>query len=457
MKDRKLLLIAMSGVRIKDPQLVEMGMTLPGFIERGNVIASLPSLSLLIVGACTPENWEIVYKEIDELNNEEISRIISSKYDLIAISTLTARILDTYKLADFLRSENLKVVIGGLHVSAMPSEAMQHADVVIQGEGELVWSKVIQDFEEDKLKPFYTSFEKGQSARPDDAIIPRYDLLNVNRYNRITVQASRGCPLHCLFCAASRTISSYKLKPIAHVEKELDAICAIWSSPFIELADDNTFVNKKWSKELIKTLSAYPIKWFTETDISVADDEELLELLAVSNCAQLLIGFESVSANSLNGLDTTNWKYRQLEHYVPKIQKIQSYGISVNGCFIFGFDADDENVFDDSKRFIQNSELSEVQVTILTPFPGTSLYKRLKEEARLIKDIYWDECTLFDVTFHPKKMSIADLQTGFRQLIKDLYCEDETRRRRKQFRQCVKLGRNKSSNHYSNQRDIGYE
>ena len=279
----------MSGVRVKDKELLELGMTLPGFVERSEVVASLPSLSLLTLAAFTPEHWEIVYKECDDIENYDSTWILDESFDLIAISSFSARILDGYKLADSLRQAGLKVVLGGLHVTALPEEASLHADAIVIGEGEPVWQTLLSDFENGSLKTVYDSKTLRKSFSLSDTLVPRYDLLDISQYNRLTLQTTRGCPLDCSFCAASRLLSNYKIKPLAQVEKELEAIFSLWPKPFIELADDNSFINKKWAKKLAKLFSAYPLRWFTETDISIAEDEELLELLALSRCTQVLI------------------------------------------------------------------------------------------------------------------------------------------------------------------------
>ena len=244
--------------------------------------------------------------------------------------------------------------------------------------------------------------------------------------------------MQCSFCAASRTISSYKKKPIAQVEKELNKIFEVWDRPFIELADDNTFVDKVWSKELLKLFANYKMKWFTETDISVAYDDELLELLAKSNCAQVLIGFETSKANGLKGIDKNDWKYKQFDNYLKAIDKIQSYGISVNGCFILGFDTDTKDTFKETEQFIKESNLSEVQITLLTPFPGTGLYKKLKQENRLLTENYWDKCTLFDVNFLPKNFSVEELENNFQELMSNIYSVAAVKERKNKFKQTLK-------------------
>ncbi len=425
----------MSGVRIYNKKLLELGLTLPGFVDRSKVIASLPSLGLLTLAAHTPDNWEIEYVELDEYSESDIENIIKNKPDIVAFSSLTARINETYTLSNRLRTHGITTVIGGLHVSALPLEAMQYADCIIQGEGEITWEVLLNDYENNNLQNLYSSLSNSKYTFHFNACkIPKYELLDINKYNRLTIQTTRGCPLNCNFCAASRTISSYKKKPIEQIEKELDKIFEVWDRPFIELADDNTFVDKKWSKELLKLFAKYKMRWFTETDISVAYDDELLELLAESNCAQVLIGFETSNIEGLNGIDRNNWKYKQFNNYLTAIDKIQSYGISVNGCFILGFDTDTKETFKNTEKFIKESNLSEVQITLLTPFPGTELYRQLKNEGRLLSDNYWDKCTLFDVNFIPKNFTPKELEDNFQELMLNLYAVDEVKRRKSKFR-----------------------
>ena len=207
MKTRRVLLLAMSGVRVKSDELRRLGMTLPGFIERGQVIASLPTLSLLTLAAHTPENWEVEYREIDELTDGAAAQIAAAGYDIVAISALTARILDAYEIADQLREAGVTVVLGGLHVTALPEEALAHADAIVVGEAELLWPELLSDFETGALRPRYSSMGSQRRFDLAQARVPRYNMLDVGRYNRLTLQTSRGCPLDCEFCGASRLIS----------------------------------------------------------------------------------------------------------------------------------------------------------------------------------------------------------------------------------------------------------
>lgn len=429
----------MSGVRIQNQALRELGLTLPGFIERGQVIASLPSLGLLTLAGATPPHWELSYHEVDDLG-DWAAEITALQPDVVAISSLSARVNDAYRLADQLRAAGITVVIGGLHASVRPEEAGMHADTVVVGPGERVWPKLLAEWEEGRLQKCYRHRDYGSddlSAVP----IPRYDLLDCDRYNRITLQTHRGCPHDCTFCGASRLISSYQRKPLCRVEEELDAIQAVWSQPFLELADDNSFVHKPYARDLARTLGRRNIRWFTETDISVADDPDLLELLAESGCAQVLIGLESPVPRDLIGMDRKDWKSRQADRYHDAIGRIQRAGVSVNGCFVLGLDEHDETCFDHVLNFVAGSGLAEVQVTVMTPFPGTELTAQLAAEGRLLKDEWWDECTLFDVVYRPARMSVSDLEDGFRTLVSRIYTEDMVAGRKSAFRSAMREGR----------------
>lgn len=424
----RLLLIALSGVRIVDPELRALGMTLPGFIERGQVIASMPSLGLLTIAGATPPDWEVIYAEVDALERDDVEALLEQQPDLVAISALTARADDAYTLIGWIQQRKIPTVMGGLHASALPEEVMLHADSVVIGQGEWVWPRVVADFEAGQLQKRYGAVLSPEAL--DTTPLPRWDLLDPARYNRLPLQTARGCPLDCSFCAASRMISPYKRKPLDRVRQELESILDIWPKPFVELADDNTFVNKKWGLELAQLLSEFPqIRWFTETDISVADDERLLDALADSGCAQVLIGLESVSETSLLDADSRQWKKRRRRQYVEQIARIQDAGISVNGCLVMGFDADTADSFAQTHEFIEESGLSEVQLTLLTPFPGTGLFHKLKQENRLLRPRFWDQCTLFDVTSQPKHMGAEQLRERFRELVGTVYSLEASQHR----------------------------
>lgn len=426
----KVGLVAMSGVRAANPELTAIGLTLPGFVERSKVIASLPSLALLTLAALTPPDVEVEYSEIEDLRAEPDP---VGDYDLVAIASYSAQILDAYRLADLYRARGVPVVMGGLHVSVLPEEARAHGAIPVVGEGEVTWPQVIADARRGRLAAEYRApaEEFDLAAAP----LPRYELLDPDRYNRITVQTCRGCPHRCEFCAGSILIApTYRVKPVERVIAEIRRIKELWPEPFIEFADDNSFVARQEAKALLRALQAEKVKWFTEADISIAEDEELLDLMRASGCRQVLIGLESPDASGLDGLELrSNWKHRRWSRYESAIRLIQSHGVTVNGCFVLGLDGHTEAVFDAVYDFVARTGLYEVQITVMTAFPGTPLYHRLQEQGRILDEGAWDKCTLFDVNHVPTGMSPERLQWGLVELAQRLYDRDFIDARRRRF------------------------
>lgn len=430
--------IAMSGVRAHNPELTQLGLTLPGFVNRNKIIASLPSLGLLTLAGLTPDRFEVAYHEMADL---KALPELPTDFDLVAISTFTAQFYEACAVADYYRARQIPVVMGGITVSSLREQAKEHCTSVVVGEGELLWPELLADFERGALKSFYVTDRQFDLA---NAPLPRFDLLDPQKYNRLTVQTSRGCPHKCDFCASSILLTPhYKLKPVEKVMAEIREIKRIWPKPFIEFADDNSFVHREHYKRLLAALAPENVRWFTEADVRVAADDELLARIRDAGCQQVLIGLESPCRTSLYGVELkNNWKLRQRDFYLEAIAKIQSYGITVNGCFILGLDGDTRDVFDGVLAFVRDSGLYEVQVTFLTPFPGTPLYGRLQREGRILRERAWERCTLFDINFQPKNMTIAELQAGFLRLAQQLYSAEETRQRRMRFKRQLKSSPN---------------
>ena len=427
----KIGFLAMSGVRAHDKKLLELGLTLPGFVERSKVIASLPSLGLLYLAARTPQGHEIHYYEAESDGGEPADVYTCA---LVAISTFSAQVFEAYAIADRLRKSGVLVAMGGLHVSVLPEEASLHCDYVVVGEGENVWPAVVEGACR-RAPP--AQFNSSSFAPVDVAAlpVPRFDILGKRPYNRYTIQTTRGCPWRCDFCASTVMLKvPYRRRPVDHVARDIRAVRDLHPQAFIEFADDNTFVNKRWGKDLCRSLSPLGVKWFTETDVSVGDDHELLGLMHEAGCRQVLIGFESPSAGALAGLEQkADRKAHWAPHYSAAIRTIQSAGIAVNACFILGLDGQSTDVFSEILNFVHEVNPFDVQITVLTPFPGTPLYDRLLAEKRILQPGAWQLCTLFDVNFQPAGMTPQELREGLYWLGERLYSEEATRERRKKF------------------------
>jgi Fe-S oxidoreductase len=422
----------MSGIRVCDTELLSLGLTLPGFVERSKTIASLPSLGLLTLAGMTPPNHELRYIEVADLNEVED---IPGNFDLVAISSYSAQIDEAYQLAERYEKHGVPVVMGGLHVTAEPEEASQYCTSVIIGEGEPCWLQVLEDAENDNLKPFYGT--RNSNFNLADSPIPAFELLDISKYNRLTVQTSRGCTHHCEFCASSILLTNqYKQKPVEKVLAEIERILTIWPHPFIEFADDNGMVNHAYWKELLQQLKGKKLRWFTESDLSIAEDTELLDLMRATGCAQVLIGLESPVKEALQGVELrADWKFKHFGFYKKAVRTIQSRGITVNGCFIIGLDGQGPDIFEQVFNFVKELELYEVQITILTPFPGTPLYERLKNENRLLEPRNWKKCTLFDINFKPANMTIDELHERLKKLAVELYSDEFTSWRRSTYKE----------------------
>jgi radical SAM superfamily enzyme YgiQ (UPF0313 family) len=418
-------LVAMSGVRVRTAELAALGVTLPGFVRRGRVIATLPSLGLLTVAGLTPPGHEVTYLEVDDLGAAEPL----PAFDLVGISSFTARIDAACALAGRFRRQGARVVLGGLHVSLCPAEALEHADAVVVGGAEGAWPRVVADAARGQLARLYAG-ARDRVFEPGLYAMPRFDLLAGRAYNRVTVQTSRGCPRACEFCAASLRITArYNQKPVERVIAEIRAARRHVAEPFFELADDNTFLDRRWAEAFLRAVTPERIRYFTETDASIADDPALCDRLAASGCRQVLIGFESPRPDDLAGLDPAGWKRQQAPRLRRVVDTLQSRGVSVNGCFILGLDAHTPDVFPAILDFVRGSGLAEVQYTVLTPFPGTPLHARLRREGRLLRERFWDRCTLFDVTFVPKRMTVEELEAGLRWLFRETYTRAATEAR----------------------------
>ena len=428
-------LVAMSAVRACDQELLKLGLTLPGFVERSKTIASLPSLGLLTLAGMTPTRHHVRYVEVADIRDvHELPHDV----DLVAISSFSAQVKEGYGLARRFRAKGVPVVMGGLHVTSVPQEAIDVGASAVVGEGEVVWPEILADAERGALKPIYDA--RGREFDFADAPMPAYELLDMDKYNRITVQTSRGCPWRCSFCASSILLTDrYKQKPVAKVLSEIDRIQELWRRPFIEFADDNAFVNRAWWREFLPLLSSRRVKWFAETDLSVAEDEELLAMMREAGCAEVLIGFESPVAEGLANLELRkNWKLKKFPKYKRVIERIQSHGIRVNACFVVGLDGHTSGIFDAVYDFVADALPYDVQITYPTPFPGTPFYRQLKEQGRLLYDRAWERCTLFDINFVPTRMTVDELRLGFYDLAERLYCDEFTKVRREHFKRMAR-------------------
>ncbi len=431
----QIAMIAISATGSVNPERAGPGFQRPAFASRNQAIDSLPSLALLTLAGMTPDEHRCRYMEV---RSDADFAALPQDVDLVCLSSYSAQIHLAYATARHYQQLGIPTVIGGPHASCLPEEAAAHCDAVAIGEGESCWRNILEDAAAGRLRKYYGSLDASFDMR--NAVMPAYELLDHNNgYARITLETSRGCPHRCEFCASSVLLAQkYKQKPIDKVLAEVDRIKACWPRPFLELADDNTFVNRKYWMQLLPELKKRKVRWFAEADIRLGNDPELLELLAESGCKEVLIGFESPSPGHLDGLELRNdWKSKQTLDPRDAVTAIQQHGIMVVGCFVFGLDSQEPDIFDAVFEFVRDTHIYDVQLTLLTPFPGTPLYERLKREGRLLKENAWERCTLFDINFVPKNMNVETLLEGFAGLAVRVFDDDFTVARRRELRRQV--------------------
>ncbi|HXZ37903.1 MAG TPA: radical SAM protein [Thermodesulfobacteriota bacterium] len=357
---------------------------------------TLPPMALPLLAALSPRGVEV--RLIDEAV-EDVG--LNLEADLVGLSVMTATAPRAYRLGDHFRSRGIQVVMGGVHPSSLPEEALQHSDAVVIGEGEFLWLRILKDADQGSLKRTY----QNPSTFPLDRLpAPRWDLLPAQRYFvPRTVQVSRGCPMSCSFCSVSSFFGrSYRQRSTSQVIEEIRA----HKKRLLIFADDNIAGNPEAAKELFAAMIPLKKKWVSQCSLSVADDPELLDLAARSGCIGLLIGFESISPEVLKSIGKRVNLHRQ---YQEAIRKIHSRGIHIQGSFIFGFDEDTPESIPATVRFVKENRLTGVNYCRLTPFPGTKLYADLEREGRII-DRDWSNYDRQNVVFQPRNFTPQDLQ-----------------------------------------------
>lgn len=422
--------LALGGLRVADSSLLEAGMRYPALADRARQIASLPSLGLLTLAGMTPSRFGPRLIEVPP-NTEEFN--LPTDCDVLAITALAATEKEVQGLLQSCRDSGVISVVGGLHATMKPEAFEGLADSVVLGEGEPVWPILLEDLEANKLEPRYDARLRG-SFDLRKAPMPAFELLNTGVGRRFTVQTQRGCPWDCEFCAASMRLAPFQVKPVEKVIAELDRLRDLYGTDFVEFADDNTFANRGHAKQLLDALAETNVKFFAETDLSIADDPEMLHRLRSAGCREVLIGFESPDFIPLDGIERqANWKARRVDRALRAVEKIQSHGIAVCGCFVLGLDGAGPESFDRVREFVEKSGLFDVQLTYLTPFPGTPLYHRLTEEGRILVAEATERYTLFDINFQPDRLSLEELETSYRKLMARLYRGDAVAERRRKY------------------------
>ncbi len=367
-----------------------------------------PLAGLLAVAACIPrDQYDVV------LTDENIETIdFDLKADLVGISAMTSYVNRGYEIADAFRARGVPVVMGGVHPSFMAREALTHCDAVVVGEAELVMAKLLDDLRTGSMRGQYKSPVLHSMV---GMAMPRYDLLKKNRYvNKTFVQTSRGCHTGCTFCAEPLMNGlKFRYRPVDEVMAEMENC----GSRTISINDADFFGTPERPKEVMRAMKGRGFHWQAGVTSKLAEDYRMLELAAESGCTMLSIGFESINSETLKSVHKM---VNHPDHYAALVEKIHSWGISVFGLFMFGFDGDDTSVFDDTVKFNIKTGYDACAYSALTPYPGTLTWYEMKKAQRIVSY----DWTMYDqghVVFRPAKMQPDELRLGLDAAYKGFY------------------------------------
>jgi radical SAM superfamily enzyme YgiQ (UPF0313 family) len=366
--------------------------------EKTNKQMMMPQLALIILQGLTPKEHQVV--TVDE---EDESIDLEHDCDLVGISFMTSNASRAYWLAREFKKRGKTVVLGGVHPTLLPDEALPHGDSVVIGEAEGVWAELLEDYKNGCLKKIY------HNPRPDLSVYVPKDFSKINRrrlFALVPIMTSRGCPYNCDFCCVTDLFGKeIRHVPVVNIVRDIKES----GRKHFMFLDDNIVGHPSYAKELFAALKPLKISWVGQSSISLlVKDNELLRQAAESGCKGLFVGLESVKEAQMSSLRKSFNSLERLENALNKMRKAE---IFVVASMIFGFDEDTKEVFDDTVRFLIKNKVHTVSFNVLTPYPGTKTLQKMKEEGRLLTDDwnYYDHST---VVFQPKNMSPYELMVG---------------------------------------------
>ncbi len=366
--------------------------------KRTNKGLMMPQLALYIIKGLTPKEHTVttIEEEIEQIN-------LDYECDLIGISCMTANAPRAYELCREFKKRGKTVVLGGVHPSILPDEALLNADSVVIGEAEGVWEQLLEDFRNNNLQ------KKYHNPEPDLSRYVPKDFSKINKkrlFDLFPIMTTRGCPYDCEFCCVSNLFGK-KIRhiPVDNIVRDIKESKA---KNFMFL-DDNIIGHPRYAKELFRAIKPLKIKWVGQASVSLlVKDDELMQLAAESGCKALFVGIETVSTEQAK---TMRKAIKEIAHLEAALKKIKKMGILIHASMVFGFDNDRKEVFDETVDFLMKNKVSTVSFNVLTPYPGTKTYDDLKSQNRLTTNDwqYYDHNT---VVFQPKNMTPYELQIG---------------------------------------------
>jgi len=355
-------------------------------------------LAIAVLSSLTPPEVERVFYD---------DRLESIPYDeptdLVAVNVESYSAKRAYQVAEQYRRRGVPVVMGGFHATLMPDEAAEHADAVVVGAAEPLWPTVLEDFKRGEMKKKYV-YGKGNDFSP---LLPDRSIYRGKKYTKVTlIEAGRGCPFHCEFCSICQFFNrKYFPRPVEDVVRELKALKA----KRVFFIDDNLVVDREHTKALMTAIRPLNVQWVGQVSLNIAKNTEMLGLMKESGCLGVLIGFESLDRGNLEAMGKdVNAVVRD---YDESLKVIKKYGLAIYATFMFGYDNDTEESFQEALKFALRQNFFFMAFNHLVPFPGTPLYDRMKREGRLLYDKWWlaEDYRFGDIAFEPKRMSAETL------------------------------------------------
>jgi len=410
-------------LRLINPRSALSTLTLPEIIQRMTFSrrALFMPLNLAICAAVVPDGWDV---EILDENVSDDPHVPSAEgIDAVGIGAMTTQARRAYELADAYRALGVPVILGGIHPSALPDEALEHGTIVCRGDAEATLPAALNDLDAGRTKDFY-----DWEALPAAPIAtPRKDLLDPKDYLVFNpIQTTRGCPHGCTFCTTPAIFGRrFRQRDIGEIVDEMRQAKEAFNSRMFIFSDDDVAGNHAWAMDLFEAIKPLGIKWASQCDILISKNTRLLKLMRESGCEGVILGLESPRAGTLA---EAGKRYARAESYLRQIRTIQAHGISIWGSFIFGFDSDDWRDCMNAVRFAQRAGLSMSCYPILTPYPGTEVFEAYRRDGRLLTTD-WDKYNGATVVFQPKRMTINELRHAQVAAFNEFYALPSTVRR----------------------------
>ncbi len=365
-----------------------------------------PPLSGIYLAALTPARYpvRVIHQQVEPVDLE-------SDADLIALSFFSGFAEEAYRLADAFRARGKRVIAGGPHATFWPDETLQHCDAVVTGEAESVWLRVLEDAAAGRLQRRYDGVAGPLNGLPT----PRYDLLPKSFVVRRVVQATRGCPFDCSFCSVPRLNPGFRMRPVEEVLRDVryDNFSAWWQRKVVWFWDDNLTANRAYIKELLRAMQPLNRWWLTQASMDIAQDPELLDLLAASGCIGVFFGIETFGTESLK---SAHKPQNQAERYRRSIAEVHRRGICVMAGFVAGFDGDTPESIVGMADQLYDIGVDVPYLSVLTPYRGTPLHEQLERDGRLLPERGMSFYNGYNVAFQPRDMGPEVLLEAHRAL-----------------------------------------